>query len=152
MQRTSKAPTLWDVANDAGLVTANVDWPVSVGGHARYNIAQFWRAPIARPPGGDEDRCCCALSTPGLLDEAGTTSVMPTGYRYDPPDDERRAAFMAWMIAHKKPDLLTGYFIARRSAACTADPTISRRSTPSSTLTLIGQVRAAAQQMWGRAS
>jgi len=31
-------PTLWDAAGDAGLVTANVDWPVTVGAKIRYSI------------------------------------------------------------------------------------------------------------------
>ncbi|MFN7983277.1 MAG: ectonucleotide pyrophosphatase/phosphodiesterase [Vicinamibacterales bacterium] len=147
-----KVPTLWDVANDAGLVTANVDWPVSVGGHARYNIAQFWRAPIARPPGGDEDhKLLRALSTPGLLDEAEhDLGPYPAGYRYDPPDDERRAAFMAWMIAHKKPDLLTGYFASLDEAQHARGPYDQQTlDTVEHIDTLIGQVRAAAQQMWG---
>ena len=41
-----KVPTLWDVAGDAGLVTANVDWPVTVGARIRHNIVQYlaWRA------------------------------------------------------------------------------------------------------------
>ena len=41
-----KVPTLWDAAGDAGLVTANVDWPVTVGrAHpAQHRPVLAWRA------------------------------------------------------------------------------------------------------------
>lgn len=38
-----KVPTLWDAAHSAGITTANVYWPVSVGAHVDYNLAQLWR-------------------------------------------------------------------------------------------------------------
>lgn len=35
-------PTLWDVANEAGYVTASVSWPVTVGARSnRWNIPEF---------------------------------------------------------------------------------------------------------------
>ncbi len=147
-----KVPTLWDAANGAGLVTANVDWPVSVGGPARYNIAQFWRAPIARPPGGDEDhKLLRTLSTPGLLDEAERDlGRYPAGYRYEPEDDEKRASFIAWMIARKTPGLLTGYFASLDEAQHEHGPYDQRTlETVEHIDGLIGQVRAAAQLTWG---
>jgi len=147
-----KVPTLWDAANQAGLVTASVDWPVSVGAPARYSIVQFWRAPIARPPGSDEDhKLLRALSTPGLLDEAERElGPYPAGYRYEPDDDARRAAFMAWMIGRKTPGLLTGYLASLDEAQHAHGP-YDRRTldTVERIDTFIGQVRAAAQQTWG---
>jgi predicted AlkP superfamily pyrophosphatase or phosphodiesterase len=106
-----KVPTLWDVAGDAGLVTANVDWPVTVGARIRHSIVQYWRAPAPVSPGGDEDhKLLRALSTPGLLDEAERDlGRYPAGYRYTPADDAARARFVAWMIEKKRPDLLTAY-------------------------------------------
>ncbi len=148
-----KVPTLWDAAGDAGLVTANVDWPVTVGAKIRYSIIQFWRAPVAVPPGGDEDhKLLRALSTPGLLDDAERTlGAYPAGYRYMPADDGKRANFMQWMIETKRPDLLTGYLASLDEAQHEHGPydpatldTLERLDG------LVGQVRAAAERTWGR--
>ena len=147
-----KVPTLWDAANQAGLVTANVDWPVTVGAPIRYSIVQFWRAPIAQPPGGDEDhKLLRALSTPGLLQEAERElGPYPAGYRYEPDDDAKRAVFMGWMIANKKPGLLTGYLASLDEAGHAHGPYDPRTlATVERIDGFIGQVRAAAQQTWG---
>ena len=44
-----RVPTLWDAAARAGLATASVDWPVTVGANINYNIAQYWRAGMPGP-------------------------------------------------------------------------------------------------------
>ncbi|MEQ1908006.1 MAG: alkaline phosphatase family protein [Vicinamibacterales bacterium] len=145
-------PTLWDAAAQAGLVTGNVDWPVTVGARIRYSIIQFWRAPMALPPGGDEDhKLLRALSTPGLLDEAeAVLGTYPAGYRYGPDDDAKRARFMAWMIESKRPGLLTGYLASLDEAQHAHGP-----DDPITFQTLeridgfVGQVRAAAERSWG---
>jgi predicted AlkP superfamily pyrophosphatase or phosphodiesterase len=101
-----KAPTLWDAVNRAGFTSSSVDWPVSVGGPATWNIAQFWRA-----TNDDDHKLLRALSTPGLLEE-GEKAVgrYPAGYIYTIETDTRRAAFAAWLIANKKPRFHTSYF------------------------------------------
>src|SRR5258708_12725534 len=58
-----KVPTLWDIAADAGLSTANVHWPVSVAARITYNLPQYWRAGTS-----DDRKLLRTLSTPGLLD------------------------------------------------------------------------------------
>jgi predicted AlkP superfamily pyrophosphatase or phosphodiesterase len=40
-----KVPTIFSVAEQKGLKTASVFWPVSVGGPATYNIPEFWYLP-----------------------------------------------------------------------------------------------------------
>ena len=148
-----KVPTLWDAAADAGLVTANVDWPVTIGARIRYSIIQFWRAPVAQPPGSIEDhKLLRALSTPGLLDEAERTlGLYPAGYRYEPADDARRASFMAWMIETKKPDLLTGYLASLDEAQHEHGPYDQKTYDTLTQLdALVGQVRAAAERTWGQ--
>lgn len=148
-----KVPTLWDASGAAGLVTANVDWPVTVGAKIRYSIIQYWRAPVALPPGGDEDhKLLRVLSTPGLLDEAERTlGPYPAGYRYTAADDGRRAAFMAWMIETKRPDLLTGYLASLDEAQHEHGPYERPTFDTLEELdTLVGQVRSAAERTWGR--
>jgi predicted AlkP superfamily pyrophosphatase or phosphodiesterase len=39
-----KAPTIWDAAKAAGLKTAIVQWPVSVGAPVNWNIPEIWQA------------------------------------------------------------------------------------------------------------
>ena len=138
-----KAPTLWDVARQAGLVTANVDWPVSVGAQVTYNIPQFWRAEVT-----EDHKLLRALSTKGLLEEAEKDcGTYPAGYQYALPDDVKRAKFIAWMIEKKRPQLMTAYFSSLDEA--------QHHTAPYSQITfetlegldaLVGQVRAAAER------
>lgn len=142
-------PTLWDAAGQAGLVTANVDWPVSVGAPVTYNIAQFWRAAPA-----EDHKLLRALSTPGLLAEAEQDcGPYPAGYRYALADDVARAKFVSWMVEKKRPDLLTAYFAALDEEQHRSGP-YSRATfdTLEGLDALVGQVRAAADRAFdGRA-
>ena len=100
-----RVPTLWDVAEAAGLRTATVDWPVSIGAPTDTTIPQFWRAGTP-----DDLKLLAALSTPGLMAEMGQ-AVGPyhAGYDYTLASDRRRAAYNVWVLEHKRPHLLTGY-------------------------------------------
>src|SRR5215831_18928499 len=59
-----RVPTLWDAAARAGMTTASIQWPASVGAHISWNIPEFWRAGTA-----DDAKLLRAVSTPGLLAE-----------------------------------------------------------------------------------
>ncbi len=100
-----KVPTLWGAARAAGLVTANVHWPVSVGAAIDYNLPQIWRT------GHEDDRKLMhALATPGLL--AGLEAKLgpyPQGIDEEVAADEDRARFAAALIADKKPAFTTVY-------------------------------------------
>jgi predicted AlkP superfamily pyrophosphatase or phosphodiesterase len=39
-----RVPTLWDAAEKAGLKSAAVPWPVTVGANITFDIPEFWRA------------------------------------------------------------------------------------------------------------
>jgi hypothetical protein len=142
-----QVPTLWDVVGDAGLVTANVDWPVTVGARIRHNIVQYWRAAV-----GEDHKLLRALSTPGLLDEAERDlGPYPAGYQYALADDRKRASFVAWMIEKKRPDLLTAYFSSLdEEQHHTAPYTRTTFETLEGLDGLVGQVRAAAERTYGR--
>jgi hypothetical protein len=104
-----RVPTLWDVATDAGLLVAGVDWPVSVGARIPQNIVQYWRTDV--PDAADDRKLNRLLSTPGLLAEAERDlGPYPAGYVYDVPADRRRAAFSAWVLDKKRPRLHLAYF------------------------------------------
>lgn len=148
-----KVPTLWDAARGAGMVTANVDWPVTVGAGITHNIVQYWRAPVPRPPGGAEDhKLLRALSTPGVLDEAERdVGPYPAGYRYEPADDAARARFVAWMIEKKRPGFMTAYWSSLDEAQHEHGPNDAAAFKVVEALDgLVGQVRAAAERTWGR--
>lgn len=58
-----RVPTLWQAAHAAGLKTANVHWPVTVGAPGiDENLPQIWRTGTA-----DDAKLLAALATPGLL-------------------------------------------------------------------------------------
>ncbi len=59
-----RVPTLWDAARQAGMTTASIQWPVSVGARVTWNIPEFWRANAP-----DDAKLIRAVSTPGLLAE-----------------------------------------------------------------------------------
>ena len=100
-----KAPSLWTAAHQAGLVTANVHWPVSVGAAIDYNLPQVWRT------GHEDDRKLLrALATPGLLDGLETKlGTYAQGIDESVEGDENRVRFAARLIADKKPAFTTVY-------------------------------------------
>jgi predicted AlkP superfamily pyrophosphatase or phosphodiesterase len=105
-----KVPTLWDVAAKAGLKTANVHWPVTVGVSAiQQNLPQIWRT-------GHEDdaKLMKALATPGLVDrlEQSLGITYAQGIDESIEGDENRARFAETLIRTEKPDFMTAYFTA----------------------------------------
>lgn len=140
-----KTPTLWDAARQAGLVTANVDWPVSVGAEVTYNIPQFWRAEV-----NEDHKLLRALATKGLLDEAEKDcGTYPAGYQYDLPADAKRAKFIAWLIEKKRPHFMTAYFAALDEAQHHTAPYSKHTAETLEGLDLlVGQVRAAAERTY----
>jgi predicted AlkP superfamily pyrophosphatase or phosphodiesterase len=101
-----RAETLWDAAADAGLTTASVDWPVTVGARIRWNVPQVWRAGTA-----DDGKLSRAVSTAGLLHEVErAVGPWPAGEAWKVEDDRRKAAFSVYLLETKKPDLHLCYF------------------------------------------
>jgi predicted AlkP superfamily pyrophosphatase or phosphodiesterase len=101
-----RVPTLWDACAKAGLATASVDWPVTVGAGITHLIPQVWRAGTS-----DDRKLIRALSTPGLLTEAErVVGNYPDGQQYDTAADERRARFNIYLIETRKPRFVTTYF------------------------------------------
>ena len=66
-----RVATLWGAAARAGLSTASVQWPVSVGARVTWNIPEFWRAGTP-----DDAKLLRAVATPGLL--ASIRDRLPT--------------------------------------------------------------------------
>mgnify|MGYP005989226745 CR=1 FL=1 len=104
-----KAKTLWDAAAKAGLSTANVHWPVSVGERSiRWSIPQIWRS-----GNSDDAKLIRSLATPGLIE--GLESSLgdyAAGIDESIAADENRGRFAAALIAQNKPDFATVYLTA----------------------------------------
>lgn len=103
------APTLWDAARAAGLSTANVHWPVSVGvSSLTWNMPQIWRSGH-----GDDRKLIRALATDGLYDELEhDCGAYADGIDEGVDADENRTKFAVRLIETKKPDFLTVYLAA----------------------------------------
>ena len=100
-----RVPTLWDAAAAAGLTTANVYWPTSVGANITYNLPQIWRS------GTDDDRKLQrALATHGLEQQlSATLGRYPGGMEETVAEDEIRARFAIRLLQVKRPDFITVY-------------------------------------------
>lgn len=107
--RDYKLPTLWDAAAKAGLTTANVHWPVSVGADAiKWNIPQIWRTGHK-----DDAKLMKALATPGLVESLEKQQGdYAAGIDESIEGDENRGRFAVRLITDKKPDFTTVYLTA----------------------------------------
>jgi predicted AlkP superfamily pyrophosphatase or phosphodiesterase len=95
-----KVPTLWDAAHAAGLKTADIGWPVTVGAAIDYNIPEYWRAHNA-----EDAKLNRALATPGLpeaIERAGAPLVDTSDT--SPEADAIKAKDAAAIYALKRPD------------------------------------------------
>jgi predicted AlkP superfamily pyrophosphatase or phosphodiesterase len=103
-----KVPTLWDIAKAAGLSTASVNWPVSVGAKVDYLIPEVWRA------GTEDDRKLVrALSTPGMLARLeAELGPYAEQLNVDVPNDRLRAKFAIAILQKYKPKLITVHLAA----------------------------------------
>ena len=105
-----RSPTLWDALHKAGMTTANVIWPVTVGAPIDYNIPDIW------PLGKDKDRRALTrrYATPaGLLEEVeqkATGQLEAADFSMDEDYlvmDENTARMGAYLIRTYKPALTT---------------------------------------------
>lgn len=97
-----RVPTIWQVTEKAGLVTALVDWPVTVGADVDFRVPEMWRAGTA-----DDQKLVRALATPGLLERVAER--FPGFWeRFTWPDvrDEAGVDIAVHLIETEKPDLL----------------------------------------------
>jgi len=97
-----RVPTLWDAAARAGLRTASVNWPVTVGAAITWDIPEFWRA------GTDDDRKLLrALATPGLLPQLERElGPYPVSLDGSAAADAARARFAGRLLTSRRPRLL----------------------------------------------
>ena len=101
-----RVATLWDAAARAGLSTASVQWPASVGARVTWNIPEIWRAGTP-----DDAKLLRALSTPGLLAELEPElGAYPRALTVE--SDEQRVRYATRILEKKRPNLLTLHLIS----------------------------------------
>lgn len=104
--RDLRVPTLWDAAAQAGMKTASIQWPATVGARIDWNIPEFWQPNVAE----DAD-VLTAVSTPGLLAEMeGALGRYPRSLSVEA--DEARARFTVRLLETRRPNLFTLHLIA----------------------------------------
>ncbi len=102
--------TLWEAANQAGIVTASVNWPVTVAARGvRYLIPEVWRA-------GTEDdlHLVEALSRPDgwLAQLEKTLGPFPNATEGTVAGDEGRTRFAIEILETVKPGFMTVHLIS----------------------------------------
>jgi predicted AlkP superfamily pyrophosphatase or phosphodiesterase len=103
-------PTLWHAVRDAGLESANIAWPVSVGAPITRNLPAAW------PQDLDALARQRATATPaGLVEElermaTGRLSAETFRYQHLTRDDQA-AAMAAWLLETYRPSLLTVHLL-----------------------------------------
>jgi predicted AlkP superfamily pyrophosphatase or phosphodiesterase len=103
------APTLWQAAHAAGLSTASIGWPVSVGAPVDILIPEYWRVSRLTDVDPSDARLLAALSRPeGMLEkmQARLGSYM-LGNDPSPPGDEIKTRFALDILREQKPKFMT---------------------------------------------
>lgn len=135
-----RVPTLWDAASRAGLSTASVQWPVSVGARVTWNIPEFWRAGTP-----DDAKLLRAVSTPGLIAEL-EPEIGPYPRALTVESDEQRARYAVRILEKKRPNLLTLHLISLDHTEHTTGPFSPESLAALERLdTVVGTLRAAAE-------
>ncbi len=105
-----KAKTLWEVAANAGLRTASVNWPVTVGDrHISFLLPEYWRAST-----GDDLKLMRQLDRPEDLMEQLEAKLGPfvDGYVGTVESDWIRTRFATAILRERKPQFMAVHIIA----------------------------------------
>ena len=105
-----KAKTLWEVAAKAGLRTASVNWPVTVGDrNISFLLPEYWRAST-----GDDLKLMRQLDRPEDLMEQLEAKLGPfiDGYAGTVESDWTRTRFTIAILRERKPQFMATHIIA----------------------------------------
>lgn len=107
------APTLWDAARAAGLTSASVFWPVSVGAPIDFNVPEIW--PLAGEEVDFVEPARRASTPPGLLaelEQEATGRLTPVNFSFGRLSlDDKSSEMAAYLLATYRPNLLTLHLI-----------------------------------------
>ncbi|MEE8525385.1 MAG: ectonucleotide pyrophosphatase/phosphodiesterase [Thermoanaerobaculia bacterium] len=108
-----RAKTLWDAAREAGLATASLNWPVSVGAPVDFNVPEVWSLDRGADPIEVFRR---AEQPPGFLAELereATGKLRPGNFTIDHiTRDDRAGDMAAYLLETYRPALMTVHLAA----------------------------------------
>ncbi|WP_443938650.1 alkaline phosphatase family protein [Pedobacter sp. MW01-1-1] len=106
-----KVPTLWTAAKDAGLTTAGVSWPVTVGAPIDYNLPEYVILPKDKGEKKDEIKALYEESNPkALYQEVQDHAIGQFGQYGASIDfftsDQNKSRMAAYILRKYKPSFL----------------------------------------------
>jgi predicted AlkP superfamily pyrophosphatase or phosphodiesterase len=105
-----RVPTLWQAAHEAGLSTASIGWPASVGATAvDFLIPEYWRVARLTDVDPSDALLLAAISRPeGLLQKMqARLGPYMRGNDPSPPGDEIKTRFALDILKTQKPKFMT---------------------------------------------
>jgi predicted AlkP superfamily pyrophosphatase or phosphodiesterase len=106
-----KVPTIWTAAKDAGLSTAGVSWPVTVGAPIDYNLPEYVILPQGKGEKKDEIKAMLLESNPKeLFQEVQDNAIGKFGEFGASIDfftsDQNKSRMAAYILKRYKPSFL----------------------------------------------
>jgi predicted AlkP superfamily pyrophosphatase or phosphodiesterase len=107
--RQIRVPTLWQAAHEAGLSTASIGWPVSVGAAVDFLIPEYWRVARLTDVDPSDGLLMSAVSRPDDLLQKMQARLGPYMHGNDPspPGDEIKTRYALDIIKTQKPKFMT---------------------------------------------
>jgi predicted AlkP superfamily pyrophosphatase or phosphodiesterase len=108
--RQIRVPTLWDAAHEAGLSTASIGWPVSVGAAAvDFLIPEYWRVARLTDVDPADALLIAAISRPEGLLQKMQQRLGPymRGNDPSPPGDDIKTRYALDILRTQKPKFMT---------------------------------------------
>ena len=108
--RQIRVPTLWQAAHEAGLSTASIGWPVSVGATAvDVLIPEYWRVARLTDVDPSDALLMAAVARPDDLLQKMQARLGPymRGNDPSPPGDEIKTRYALDIIKTQKPKFMT---------------------------------------------
>ena len=105
-----RAPTLWQAAHEAGLSTASIGWPVSVGATAvDILIPEYWRVARLTDVDPSDALLLAAVSRPEGVLQKMQLRLGPymRGNDPSPPGDEIKTRYALDILKNQKPKFMT---------------------------------------------
>jgi predicted AlkP superfamily pyrophosphatase or phosphodiesterase len=105
-----RVPTLWQAAHEAGLSTASIGWPVSVGATGvDFLIPEYWRVARLTDVDPSDALLLAGISRPeGLLQKMqARLGPYMRGNDPSPPGDEIKTRFALDILKTQKPKFMT---------------------------------------------
>ena len=105
-----RVPTLWQAAHEAGLSTASIGWPVSVGARAvDFLIPELWRVARLTDVDPSDALLLAAVSRPEDLLQKMQARLGPymRGNDPSPPGDEIKTRYALDILRTHKPKFMT---------------------------------------------